>query len=210
MFSSRAPQQVGRPLRTNEIFDNLDSKWVALLAALSNTALSNTRHLRRFVDVFPENAANKLLAEVEVERATAPTRSLPGQAPPPGHPAPPRWPDYLYYLNYQSIYIKYYLQQLFARPPNRLVDLTRPIEPSTRTKNAHQGTGGDMPRIERTGRLPHIILYPIAVFDGPALARPPVAAPAPPLRDMTPFVHLGSDGPRPLGPGAGIDPQRVT
>ena len=96
MFSSRAPQLVGRPLRTNEIFDNLDSKWVALLAALSNTALSNTRHLRRFVDVFPENAANKLLAEVEVERATAPTRSLPGQAPPPGHPAPPRWPDYLY------------------------------------------------------------------------------------------------------------------
>ena len=58
-----------------------------------------------------------------------------------------------------------------------------------------------MPRHERTGRLPHIILYPIAVFDGPALARPPVAAPAPPLRDMTPFVHLGSDGPRPLGPG---------
>ena len=100
MFSSRAPQLVGRPLRTNEIFDNLDSKWVALLAALSNTALSNTRHLRRFVDVFPENAANKLLAEVEVERATAPTRSLPGQAPPPGHPAPPRWPDYRYYLNY--------------------------------------------------------------------------------------------------------------
>ena len=39
------------------------------------------------------------------------------------------------------------------------------------------------------------------MFDGPALARPPVAAPAPPLRDMTPFVHLGSDGPRPLGPG---------
>ena len=95
MFSSRAPQLVGRPLRTNEIFDNLDSK----LAALSNTALSNTRHLRRFVDVFPENAANKLLVEVEVERATAPTRSLPGQAPPPGHPAPPRWPDYRYYLN---------------------------------------------------------------------------------------------------------------
>ena len=64
--------------------------------------------------MFPENAENKPLAEVEVERATAPTRSFPGQAPPPGHPAPPRWPSLLSKLSklstidvIYSIYIIY-------------------------------------------------------------------------------------------------------
>ena len=91
---------VGRPLHDNEIFDNFDS---------------------RFVRPDPRQQFNQLLEEIEVERATSPTRSFPGQGLPPGiHPGP-------------------------TRPPNRLANLARPTEPSQRTKNALRGTVFDPP-----------------------------------------------------------------
>ena len=46
LYSSHIPPALGRPLKQNEIFDVLDSK---------------------FVNVFPENEFNKFLDEVEVE-----------------------------------------------------------------------------------------------------------------------------------------------
>ena len=112
---------VGRPLQGAEIFDNFDS---------------------RFVQPNPDQQFNQLLEEIEVERATSPTRSFPGQGLPPGiHPGP-------------------------TRPPNRLANLARPTEPSQRTKNALMGT----------------------VFDSPAHVK------------LTPFVHLGHEGPQLVSP----------
>ena len=46
LYTSHIPPALGRPLKQNEIFDVLDSK---------------------FVNVFPENEFNKFLDEVEVE-----------------------------------------------------------------------------------------------------------------------------------------------
>ena len=114
---------VGRPLQDNEIFDHYDS---------------------RFVRPHPAQQFNQLLEEVEVERATSPTRTFPGQGLPPGiHPGP-------------------------TRPPNRLANLAVPTEPSQRTKNAILGTVFDPPR------LPHIAPFVHLGQEGPQLVSPPL------------------------------------
>ena len=102
----------------------------------------------------------------QIEKATAPTRSFPGEPLPQGHPAP-------------------------TRAPNRLIDLTKPIEDSERTKNSNIGT----------------------IFDGssqhPAsIDRPPVShGLGPDDGPLRPFVHIGGDGPRAAGaPGPGPGP----
>jgi len=145
LYTSHIPPALGRPLKQNEIFDVLDSK---------------------FVNVFPENEFNKFLDEVEIEKATAPTRSFPGEPLPQGHSAP-------------------------TRAPNRLIDLTKPIQDSDRTKNSHIGT----------------------IFDGssqhPAsIDRPPVShGLGPDDGPLRPFVHIGGDGPQAVGgPGPGLGP----
>jgi len=145
LYSSHIPAVLGRPLKQNEIFDVLDSK---------------------FVNVFPENEFNKFLDEVEIEKATAPTRSFPGEPLPQGHPAP-------------------------TRAPNRLIDLSKPLEDSERTKNSNIGT----------------------IFDGssqhPAsIDRPPVShGLGPDDGPLRPFVHIGGDGPQAAGgPGPGPGP----
>jgi len=153
LYHSHAPEIVGRPLQQNEIFDVVDSK---------------------FVDVFPEQAFNQPLEEVEVERATSPTRSYPGEGLPQGiHPGP-------------------------TRAPNRLVDLSRPIEPSIRTQNSYIGT----------------------VFDGPSSGYiPPSSISRPPLtsaggQGLTPFTAFGPETSQGLGgPGGlrdGLDQLRST
>jgi len=138
LYQSLAPEIIGRPLQQNEIFDVVDSK---------------------FVDVFPEQAFNQPLEEVEVERATSPTRSYPGEGLPQGiHPGP-------------------------TRAPNRLVDLSRPIEPSIRTQNSFIGT----------------------VFDGSSSGYiPPSSISRPPLtsnggQGLTPFTAFGPEISQGLG-----------
>ena len=145
---------------------------------------------------------------LQIERATAPTRSFPGDPLPSGqsddnddddddddplpsgHPAP-------------------------ARPPNRLVDLNSPLEPSLRTKNAqsHFGTiydGADRPV---PGSPPLVSSLHPASPGGPGaitIDRPPVdLGPDGPL---VPFVHIGEDGPRAVGPGGdpGLAPLQPT
>ena len=68
------------------------------------------------MEVAPEHQFNKLHDDIEIERATPPSRALPGEAPPSGHPA------------------------IVKRPPNRLVDLSKPIKTSERAKNAFRQT----------------------------------------------------------------------
>jgi len=84
----------GRPLVENEIFDFLES---------------------RFLEPPQELQFNKFLDEVEIERATSPTRLLPGE----GQPPTPR---------------------PATRAPNRLVNLQRPVEESVRSQNAQLST----------------------------------------------------------------------
>jgi len=171
LYASHLPQAAGRPLLQNEIFDVLDSK---------------------FVNVFPENEFNKLLNEVEIERATAPTRSFPGDPLPSGHPAP-------------------------ARPPNRLVDLNSPVEPSLRTKNAqsHFGTIYDGAERPVPGSPPLVSSLHPASPRGPGaitIDRPPVGQDLGPDGPLVPFVHIGEEGPRAVGPGGdpGLAPLQPT
>jgi len=131
----------GRPLQQNEVFDFLDS---------------------RFIDVFPENEFNEFLDEVEIERATSPTRTFPGEGLPPGrHPGP-------------------------TRPPNRLTDLSQPLELSDRAKNAIEGTVFDRPSPDFFNKNHGII--PTSVES--------------PIRSVTPFVHIGDGGPSAVSGGS--------
>ena len=115
---------VGRRLQDDEIFDHYDS---------------------RFVRPPPVQQFNQLLEEVEVERATSPTRTFPGQGLPPGiHPGP-------------------------TRPPNRLANLAVPTEPSQRTKNAIFGTVFDSPQ------RPHITPFVYLGQEEPQLVSPPLS-----------------------------------
>ena len=102
--------------------------------------------------------------DFQIERATSPTRTFPGEGLPPGrHPGP-------------------------TRPPNRLTDLSRPIELSDRAKNAIEGTVFDRPPSDLQF-IDHGVI-PTSVES--------------PIRSVTPFVHIGDGGPGPIGGGSSL------
>ena len=131
--------------------------------------------LRYIISNYVKNVLSICKYIFQIEKATAPTRSFPGDPLPQGHPAP-------------------------TRAPNRLIDLTKPLEDSDRTKNSHAGTIFDGPGVP----VPSSGLFPASID------RPPVShgleADDGPLR---PFVHIGGDGPQAVGGpgGPGLAPR---